>query len=146
MKKTILLSAALCCYAVLFAQKSAVYVSDEAAIKGYDAVAYFKAQKPVKGSRDLAWNWNNATWYFSTKANLDSFKTSPEKYAPQFGGYCAFGVADGHKAPTDPNAWTIVNDKLYLNYNKDVMKMWRAKQQTYITTADKNWATIKDKE
>jgi len=128
------------------AQKSAVFIKDHVAINGYDAVAYFKEQKPVKGSKEFSYTWNNGVWLFSNRANLESFKTSPEKFAPQFGGYCAFGMADGHKAPTDPSAWTIVNDKLYLNYNKDVQKLWKEKQDEYIQTAEKNWPILKDKE
>jgi YHS domain-containing protein len=128
------------------AQKSAVFIKDNAAINGYDAVAYFKEQKPVKGTKDFSYTWDNAVWLFSNQANLQSFKASPEKYAPQFGGYCAFGMADGHKAPTDPLAWAIVNDKLYFNYNKGVQKLWKEKQDEYIQTAEKNWPVLKDKE
>ena len=66
-------------------------------------------------------------------------------YAPQYGGYCAYGLADGHKAPTDPQAWTIVNGKLYLNYDKDVQQSWNKKQREYILKADSLWPEIKDK-
>ncbi len=107
------------------------------AIKEYDAVAYFKQRKPVKGNKNFSYSWNGANWYFSSKQNLDSFKTSPQKFAPQFGGYCAYGMAEGHKAPTDPYAWTIVNSKLYLNYNKEVQSLWKQKQNEYIQTAEK---------
>lgn len=128
------------------AQKSEVFVTNEVAIRGYDAVAYFTQSKPVMGSKDYSYAWNNATWYFSSKENLDAFKKEPQKYAPQFGGYCAYGLSQGHKAPTDPDAWTIVENKLYLNYNKDVQKMWKAKMDDYIKQAEKNWTEIKDKE
>jgi len=130
----------------LYAQKSAVFITGTTAINGYDAVAYFKEQKPVKGSKDFSCTWNNAQWLFSSQINLDNFKANPEKFAPQFGGYCAYGMADGHKAPADPAAWTIVNDKLYLNYNKDVQKLWKEKQYEYIQTAETNWPVLKDKE
>ncbi len=130
----------------VFAQKSAVFTSSEGAIHGYDPVAYFKESKPVKGDKKFSLSWNAATWYFASQANLDAFKASPEKYAPQYGGYCAYGLASGHKAPTVPEAWTIANGKLYLNYNKDVMESWRKKQPEYIQTADKNWPALKDKE
>lgn len=128
------------------AQKSEVFVTNNVAIHGYDAVAYFKESKPVMGNKANSLSWNNATWYFSSKENLDAFKKEPQKYAPQFGGYCAYGLSQGHKAPTDPEAWTIVNNKLYLNYNKDVQKMWKAKTDEYIPQAEKNWTEIKDKE
>src|SRR3954453_18095032 len=94
---------------VAMAQKSEVFIKGDAAIRGYDPVAYFKAGKPVMGSKDFVYQWKGANWYFASQENLDAFKASPEKYAPQYGGYCAYGLADGHKAPTEPDAWTIVN-------------------------------------
>ena len=128
------------------AQKSEVFIANGAALNGYDVVAYFKENKAVKGSKELSVNVNNATWYFSTKQNLDSFKAAPEKFVPQYGGYCAYGTSEGHKAPTEPDAFTIVNGKLYFNYNKDVQAMWQKERDERIKTADKNWGEIKDKE
>ena len=113
------------------------------AANGYDVVAYFSDAKPVKGINQFAFNWNNAAWYFSSKAHLDSFKTNPDKYAPQFGGYCAYGVSENHKAPTSADAWTIVNDKLYLNYNTDVMAKWRQDISNRINMTNKNWPSLK---
>lgn len=130
----------------IFAQKSPVFNPAEGAIHGYDPVAYFKESKAVKGDKQYAYAWNSATWYFSNQQNLDAFKANPEKFAPQYGGYCAYGLADGHKAPTDPQAWLIADGKLYFNYNKDVQQIWKKKQMEYIQTADKNWIVIKDKE
>ena len=129
----------------LTAQSSAVFIAPEGAIHGYDPVAYFTEGKPVKGDKQFTYNWNNAAWYFSSQRTLDSFKVSPEKYAPQYGGYCAYGMADGHKAPTDPEAWTIDNGKLYFNYNKNVQVLWKKNQAAFIETANKNWPAIKDK-
>jgi hypothetical protein len=80
------------------------------------------------------------------QANLDAFKLTPEKYAPQFGGYCAYGVSDDHKSPTDPDAWTIVDGKLYLNYNADVKTLWTKDQAGLIQKANELWPTIKNKE
>ncbi len=128
------------------AQKSEVFVKSDAAIRGYDPVAYFTSGKPVKGNKQFSVSYKGVPWNFSTKQNADLFKANPEKYAPQYGGYCAYGLADGHKAPTDPDAWTIVNGKLYLNYDKDVKGLWNKKQKEYIITADKNWPSVKDKE
>ncbi|MEP6750717.1 MAG: YHS domain-containing (seleno)protein [Bacteroidota bacterium] len=130
----------------VFAQKSPVFITDGSAIHGYDAVAYFKDGKAVKGDSHFSFSWNAGNWFFANKENLDAFKANPEKYAPQYGGYCAYGLADGHKAPTDPDAWMIVGGKLYLNYNKDVQQKWLKKQQEFIQTADKNWPALKDKE
>jgi YHS domain-containing protein len=130
----------------LFAQKSAVFVHSGKAIRGYDPVAYFTEGKPVKGDVKLVYNWNKADWYFSSQKNLDLFKASPEKYAPQYGGYCAFGLSNGYKAPTDADAWTIENDKLYLNYNLQVRKEWNKDRQQRIKQADQNWPSVRDKE
>ena len=126
------------------AQKSEVFNTSDGAIHGYDPVAYFNEHKPEKGDKKYSLSWNSATWYFASQNNLDLFKQNPNMYAPQYGGYCAYGLADGHKAPTDPQAWTIVNGKLYLNYNKDVQSSWNKKQAAYIQTADKLWPVIKD--
>ena len=115
------------------------------AIEGYDPVAYFTESKPVKGNEKHAYKWNNADWYFSSQQNLDLFKANPEKYAPQYGGYCAYGLSNGYKAPTDADAWTIENGKLYLNYNTDVREMWNKEKKERIEKADKNWPQVKDK-
>lgn len=128
------------------AQKSEVFVSSGSAIKGYDAVAYFTEGKPVKGDKKFSYNWKGADWYFSSQQNRNSFKADPLKYAPQYGGYCAFGASEGHKAPIDPQAWTIVDNKLYLNYDKDIKTKWTKDQSIRIKQADMNWAKIKDKE
>src|SRR5215813_8567179 len=94
------------------------------ALKGYDAVAYFNEGRPIKGKDEFSHEWMGAKWYFASAANRDEFAKSPEKYAPQFGGYCAWAVGHGYTAGVDPAAWKIVDGKLYLNYSKDVQKMW----------------------
>jgi YHS domain-containing protein len=129
----------------LFAQSSEVYSTAKGAIRGYDPVAYFTVGKPVMGKKDFVYSWKGADWYFSSSENRASFQASPEKYAPQYGGYCAYGTAKGYKAPIDPAAWTIVDNKLYLNYNKEVQDTWNKDQPGYITTADKNWPEVKKK-
>ena len=139
----------LICVSVLShvgAQKSPVFVKNNAAIGGYDPVAFFFEGKPVMGKPEFSFQYQSATWRFSSRSNLDAFKKSPEKFAPQFGGYCAFGMADGHKAPTEPDTWTIVDGKLYFNYNADVKKLWVKKQGAYIIQANQNWPRLKDKE
>ena len=128
------------------AQKSEVFNPSDGAIHGYDPVAYFKESKPVKGDKKYSLSWNSANWYFASQQNLDAFKANPGMYAPQYGGYCAYGLANGHKATTEPDAWLISDGKLYLNYNKDVQVKWKEKQAEYIQTADKIWPGIKDKE
>ena len=131
--------------AVASAQKPKVFCTQEGAINGYDPVAYFKESKPVKGVKEFSYNWNDAVWYFSTAENLEAFKASPEKYAPQYGGYCAFGTSRGYKASTIPEAWTVFNNKLYLNYNLKVLETWSKTKEDFIMKADTNWKEIEMK-
>ena len=112
------------------------------ALHGYDAVAYFTEHKPVEGKKDFSYEWQGATWRFSTEANLALFKASPEKYAPQFGGYCAYGASKNKLVDIDPQAWEIVNDKLYLNYNKKVQETWQKDREGYIAQANKNFPQL----
>ena len=112
------------------------------AIKGYDPVSYFTERKPVKGKGAHRLKWMGATWKFSNPENRDLFQTNPEKYAPQYGGYCAFAVSQGATADIDPRAWTIVNGKLYLNLSLSVQKIWEKDIPGYIAKADINWPKI----
>jgi YHS domain-containing protein len=129
---------------VAWSQKSQVFVTAEGAIRGYDPVAFFKDQKPVQGARDIHYTWNGATWYFSSIENKKAFENDPEKYAPQYGGYCAFGTANGYKAPSQPETGCVVDGKLYFNYNKQVQKDWSNNRSELIQKADKNWPQVKD--
>jgi len=128
------------------AQKSEVYVDDGNAIHGFDAVAFFTEHKPVKGTASFAYVYKGANWLFSSQQNLEAFKRMPDSYAPQYGGYCAYGAAQGHKAPTEADTWSIVNGKLYFNYNSSVKKKWVEDQAAMIMKANANWPGIKDKE
>ncbi len=127
------------------AQQPAIFSPKGIAIKGYDVVAFFTEHKPVMGFDSLQLQNNNAIWYFSTKQNLDSFKANPDKYIPQYGGYCAFGTAQGHKAPTMAETWTIDGDKLYFNYNLKVKELWDKDRPNLIKKADENWPSIQSK-
>lgn len=126
-----------------YAQKAEVFSQNDKAIKGYDPVAYFTDSQPLMGKDEFKYSQDGANWYFSSQKNLDLFKSNPSKYMPQYGGYCAFGLAGGYKAPISPDAWTIVNDKLYLNYNKKVQIDWIKDQTEMIKNADKNWPAVK---
>jgi YHS domain-containing protein len=137
--KSILFLAVMICSVSVSAQKSEVFIKNGAAIRGYDAVAYFTAGKPVKGDAKFAHSWRGAAWQFSSARNLELFKANPEKYAPQYGGYCAYGMAKGYKATTEPDAWSIVGGKLYLNYDLDIQKTWNKDQPGYIKKAEVNW-------
>lgn len=113
------------------------------ALKSYDAVAYFKEGRPVKGRDEFRHDWMGAKWYFASAANRDEFARNPEKYAPQFGGYCAWAVANGYTASIDPEAWRIIDGKLYLNYSKDVQKKWEANIPGFIKQGNENWPKLK---
>jgi YHS domain-containing protein len=112
------------------------------ALKGYDPVAYFRVSGPVKGSPQFSYSWMNATWHFSSAENRDAFAKEPEKYAPQFGGYCAWAVSNNYTADIDPEAWKIIDGKLYLNYNKDVQKKWQEGVLERIADSNKNWPKL----
>ena len=120
-----------------------IFAPGNKAINGYDAVAFFKESKPVMGNKSFAYDWKGATWNFASQENMEAFKADPEKYAPQYGGYCAYGTAEGHKAPTKPETFTIVDGKLYFNYNLDVKKEWDKSQASLIQKADTAWARVK---
>jgi len=112
------------------------------AIDGYDPVAYFTDNKPVRGSTAFSYKWMDATYLFSSADHRDHFAAEPQKYVPQYGGYCAYAVSQGHTASIDPEAWRIVDGKLYLNYSKGVQKKWAADTADYIQQADRNWPTL----
>ena len=121
-----------------------VYTSifSDKAIKGYDTVAYFTQGKAVEGSEDFSTDYNGAKWLFSSQEHLDLFTVDPEKYAPQYGGYCAYAVAQSKTASIKPELFTIYEGKLYLNYNKSINEKWNASKLNFITDADKNWPKL----
>jgi hypothetical protein len=113
------------------------------AIEGTDPVAYFTEGKPVAGSSEFEHEWMDATWRFASAENRDRFAADPQKYAPQYGGYCAWAVSQGYTAKIDPEAWTIVGDRLYLNYSMDVRTQWSADIPGNITKGDANWPKLR---
>ncbi|MGI9283972.1 MAG: YHS domain-containing (seleno)protein [Pseudomonadales bacterium] len=129
-----------------FAADPQVYSHEsKGAIKGTDPVAYFsltEGTKAVPGREEFSSQWNGATWYFSSQENKASFDANPVMYAPQYGGYCAFAVSHGFTKPTDPNAWKIVDGKLYLNLSKGVQKKWLKDVPGNIAKADSNWPKV----
>lgn len=124
------------------AKAQPIFSINGVAIRGYDAIAYFSENKPVEGLKDFSHTWRGVEWRFHDKANLDLFKANPEKYAPQFGGFCAYGVSDNHKSPTDPTAFTVVNEKLYLNYSPKVKELWSKDREMHIQRAETNWVQL----
>ena len=113
------------------------------AIQGYDVVAYFTDGRPVRGVADYVHRWRDAEWRFASAAHRDAFAADPERYAPQYGGYCAYGVARGYRVDVDPEAWRIVDGKLYLNYSQSVNRTWLNDVRGYIRQADRNWPRLR---
>ena len=121
------------------AKQTAIYTRSGLAVGGYDPVAYFTESKPRKGSAKHSLKWRGATWRFKSAENMALFETDPEKYAPQYGGYCAYAMASGDFVSTSPKAWDIYNGKLYLNYNSIIWAVWNRDKNGYVTRADKRF-------
>lgn len=142
MLRLTLLLAVLLLPAPALAQKAEVYAERSVAIRGYDPVGYFAAGRPVKGAAQFTHQWRDATWHFANAENRDKFAAAPEKFAPQYGGYCAYGVAQGYAVAIDPAAWSIVDGKLYLNYSLSVRETWNKDIPGYIRKAEANWPAV----
>ena len=119
-----------------------VNIVDGYALQGFDPVAYFTVGAPTPGNSDFEADYDGATYRFASAENRDLFNADPEKYAPQYGGFCAFGAAMGRKFAADPQAWRIVDDKLYLNLNKDIQQRWVTDIPGFIRGANHNWDII----
>ncbi|MGV6812895.1 MAG: YHS domain-containing (seleno)protein [Brevirhabdus sp.] len=127
---------------ILLAATPRWYTADGAAINGYDPVAYFTDAKPVEGNRDFALDWDGATWLFASAANRDLFLADTMKYAPKYGGYCAYAVSRGYTATTSPRAWSVYEDRLYLNYSRSVRALWAVDKAGNVAKADANWPRV----
>ncbi|HYT66855.1 MAG TPA: YHS domain-containing (seleno)protein [Vicinamibacterales bacterium] len=126
--------------------KSAINKGDgDVAVKGYDVVAYAVAGAPIKGTAQFSFRWNDATWLFSSAENRDRFAKDSVRYAPQFGGYCSWAVSRGYTADIDPEAWRIVDGRLYLNYSKSVQRRWEQDVPGNIAKGQANWPAVLNK-
>lgn len=123
-----------------------VYVGTQGgkvAVSGYDAVSYFRGKgTPVKGSARFKVSWKGAEWHFASAENAAAFKANPAAFAPQYGGHCAWAIAQGYLAPGDPTAYDIVGGKLYLNYDQAIRTKWRKDISGFIAKGAPNWAKI----
>lgn len=139
-----LLALALALLVPLIAQAGAMNIDKETglAIEGYDPVAYFTQDKPVKGDPAITASHDGATYQFASAEHRDMFLANPDKYAPQYGGYCAYGVAKGVKAGIEPEQFTVLDGKLYLNYNASVQRTWRKDIPGYLAKAEENWEQL----
>jgi hypothetical protein len=113
--------------------------ADKVAIKGYDTVAYFTIGQPTKGLSEFEYEWQGAKWHFANAEHRDLFVGNPDKYAPRFGGFCAMGMSMGMKFGADPEAWAVVDGKLYLNYDKPALEEFKQDAPSHIAKADANW-------
>jgi hypothetical protein len=118
------------------------YSTDKGAIDGYDVVSYFTDGRAERGQSDITTEWNGAKWHFTSAEHRDAFIKDPLKYAPQYGGYCALGMAHGGDVPTNPEAWSIVDGKLYLNMMTEVRTTWLYSPDKLIERADKKWQAM----
>lgn len=137
---TILLATTMA--APAYAAKPAYFSRGGSAINGYDPVAYFTEKRPQKGSKTNSLSWNGALWLFKSSKNKALFEANPHKYAPQYGGYCAYAVSKGATAKTEPDAWEIKSGKLYLNYNRTVHSIWKRDVPGNISRANANWPAV----
>jgi YHS domain-containing protein len=144
---TSLAAAGMCAAPTASAEKPPIYrgLFEDAAVSGYDPVAYFRAGKPVEGKTAFEYRHKDVTWRFSSAENLAAFKADPDRYAPQYGGYCAWAVSQGYTAKGDPKAWRIVDGKLYLNYNLDIQKKWEKDIPGLIAKGNANWPKVLEK-
>jgi hypothetical protein len=145
MRRAILIFAILISTSALAADEPVKPVNTDAdgvALHGYDAVAYFTEGRAVPGSTAFEYEWNGATWRFASAASRSRFIEQPDAYAPQFGGYCAWAVSRNYTADADPDAFEIVNGKLYLNYSKLVQLRWKVDREGNIQKAERNWPRL----
>ena len=122
-----------------FTKDKVIFVRRGLALGGTDPVAYFTMEKPIRGSKDHTTEWKDATWQFASAQNRQAFMDDPTAFAPQYGGYCAWAVSQNYTASTDPDAWRIVDGKLYLNYSKKVQRTWEGDVAGNIAKGDANW-------
>lgn len=125
-----------------FAATPEVYAEDGVAVDGTDVVAYFLQGAPVAGDPNITFDYMGATWRFSSVENRDLFASEPAAYAPRYGGYCAFAVSEGYTAPTAPEAWSIVDGKLYLNFSLRIRRRWERDIPGRIAAANANWPSV----
>ena len=142
-RRMIALTLAVCLAGPALAEgKPWFFATEGLALSGYDAVAYLREERAVRGSADHALMWKGATWLFVSEDNRAAFEMNPMAYAPQYGGYCAFAVSNGYTAATDPEAFAVHDGRLYLNYSQRVQRMWERDRSGHIASADANWPKV----
>lgn len=146
MKKAFQVCVLFCAVSALASAKQLLNLdSNGVAIQGYDPVAFFTQHKPVKGSGQFSSAYNGAKYWFASADDKALFDKEPSKYELQFGGYCAYGVSRGSRAPVKIEAWQIVNDRLLMQYDLDIKDAFNKDQQGTLKKADQNWPGLVDK-
>ena len=125
-----------------WAAEPPVFSAAGIAINGIDPVAYFTEERPIEGDAAHAIDWDGAQLLFASAENKAMFMADPERFKPQYGGYCAYAVSKGYTASTDPKAWSIYNDRLYLNYSRPVRALWALDKEGHIASANANWPGV----
>ena len=140
---SIVLFGAFSSFDMAHAAKAPIYTSwqNNIAVGGYDPVSFFSGV-PVEGDKVHSYEYMGATWRFSTQGNLELFKTNPEAFAPQYGGYCAWALAEGKLAKGSPKYWRVEDGKLYLNFNERIQRRWESDIEGFIIAGDENWPKI----
>ncbi len=125
------------------AAQTAQPATERLGLKGYDPVAYFTEGRAMKGSEEFSYNWLGTPWQFASSKHRELFIGDPTKYAPQYGGYCVGEVADkGATINIDPEAWAIIDGKLYLSYSKEFMDKFKARPSDLLAKAEANWPAV----
>lgn len=142
--KTLLIAVTMLITLNVYAKTDPVYTGlfSSVAAGGYDVVAYFADDKAIKGDSKYSFDYMDVEWRFNTRQNLEAFKMTPEKFAPQYGGYCAWAVSQDYTAKGNPENWRIVDGRLYLNYNDEVQAIWLKGIPGFIDAADQNWPEL----
>ncbi len=126
-------------HSVGFFATSPIFVTQQGALDGFDPVEYFVSARAVRGSEELTAQWGGATWRFANRSNKDAFLADPRKYVPAYGGYCAYAMANNYVANSDPEAFTVVGDRLFLNFDMETRAGWLADRSVMVQASDRNW-------
>jgi len=116
-----------------------VFTTRQGALDGFDPVEYFVSGKAVRGNEHVRTEWGGAKWSFTSEGNRQKFLADPKRYVPAYGGYCAYAMANNYTANGDPEAFTVVGDRLFLNFDMDTRSTWLAERDVLITASDQNW-------
>lgn len=141
LKHTVLITSLALLLACANVQEKPIFADKQGALRGYDPVAYFTLNEAVVGERSIYFDYANTRFYFASDQHRQLFLAEPVRYLPQYGGYCAYGMSRNFVVSIDPNAFTVADGKLYLNYSLGVRNTWLDNAPEYIAKADLNWAT-----